>query len=110
MLGVLQGDSLSADREGHQIQFSTALMGCALHRQVGGHEYSGPVLVRPFPQDVSVYHQREKRVVKWVLHFSQVNPCEECLMHIFTEAGTHVPEVEQHLYRCDNPKNCVKLH
>lgn len=36
--GVFQGDFLSnADCEGHQIQFSTALTGSAVPRQLGGH-------------------------------------------------------------------------
>lgn len=46
------------------------------------------MLVRPSPQDVSIYQQWEKRVVKWLLHFPRENPvdlCEVCIMHVFIE-------------------------
>lgn len=70
------------------------------------------VLVRPSPQgpvaaqaivvaddaiDVSRYHQWKNRVVKWLINFPQenpVDPCEMCIVHTFTEAEAHVPEVE----------------
>lgn len=80
------------------------------------YEYSGSSFrlcdCRAIPtRCVIMYHQWEKRVVKWLLHFPQeIDLCEVCTLHLFTEAEAHVPDMEQHLYSCNNHRNCEKLH
>lgn len=32
------------------------------------------------------------------------------VMHIFTAAEVHMPEVEWHLYSCNDHRNCEQLH
>lgn len=56
MHGVFHGDFLSdADCEGHQIQFSTALMGSGLHWQLGGNTSRVPLCLSGRPHKMLAY-------------------------------------------------------
>lgn len=88
--GVLQGDFLcNADCEGHHIQFSTALMGSACHRQLGGHMSTVAPCLSGHPHKILTYitRRRSGEMVAPLSTRELVDPsCEVCIMHIFTEA------------------------